>query len=57
MPDYKAMYFQLFNKVTDAIALLQKAQMDGENAFASFEDSLPIAILHAQEHDEKESSS
>lgn len=30
MPDYKAMYLDLFNKVTDAIDILQKAQQAGE---------------------------
>ncbi len=33
MPDYKAMYFKLFNSVTDAIDILQKAQLEAENAY------------------------
>ena len=34
MPDYKAMYFRLFNRVSDAIAILQAAQQEGEDTFA-----------------------
>jgi len=30
MPDYKTMYLQLFNKITDAINILQKAQQESE---------------------------
>ena len=33
MPDYKVMYFALFNKVTDALAILQQAQREGEEAY------------------------
>ena len=35
MPDYKEMYLQLFNSVTDAIELLQKAQQDAEESYIS----------------------
>mgnify|MGYP000912381502 CR=1 FL=1 len=30
MPNYKTMYFSLFNSVTDAINLLQEAQQNSE---------------------------
>ena len=31
--DYRAMYYRLFNRVSDAIEILQKAQQEGEDAF------------------------
>ena len=33
MPDYQKMYFQLFNAMTDAVQLLEKAQLAGEEAY------------------------
>ena len=33
MQDYKAMYLDLFNKITDAIRILQEAQQEAENAY------------------------
>ncbi len=33
MPNYKKMYFKLFNDVTDAIELLKKAQIDAEEEY------------------------
>lgn len=38
MPDYKTMYLQLFNKVTNAINILQQGQQEGEKAFVDSED-------------------
>ncbi len=38
MPDYKELYFELFNKITDAIELLKKAQKDTEEKFISSEE-------------------
>ena len=35
MADYKSMYLKLFNEVTDAIALLQKAQQNAEQMYIS----------------------
>jgi hypothetical protein len=35
MPDYKSMYFELFNKITDAIEILQKAQQDAEERYVN----------------------
>lgn len=37
MPNYKTMYLQLFNNITTAIEILQKAQQAGEDAY--IEDS------------------
>ena len=33
MPDYKSMYFDLFNSITDAIEILSKAQKKAEEDF------------------------
>ena len=33
MPDYKAMYFNLFNSVTDAIEILTEAQKKAEEMY------------------------
>jgi len=33
VPDYEAMYFRLFNKISDAIRLLQEAQQQTEEAY------------------------
>ncbi len=33
MPDYKAMYYELFNSVTDAIEILMRAQMKTEEMY------------------------
>ena len=35
MEDYKLMYFKLFNAVSDAIHILQKAQQEAEEAYIS----------------------
>lgn len=35
MPDYQKMYLGLFNAVTDAIELLQKAQQQAEETYIS----------------------
>ena len=37
MPDYEKLYFELFNKITDTIELLKKAQKDAEEKFISSE--------------------
>lgn len=51
MPDYRSMYYQLFNRVTDAINILQAAQRDGEEAFIESRDALLI-LLDAEESEE-----
>lgn len=33
MPNYKAMYYALFNSLTDAMEILKKAQQEGERLF------------------------
>lgn len=39
MPDYKAMYFSLFNALTDAIDLLKAAQIKNEDAYLEAEQT------------------
>ena len=43
IPDYKNMYFSLFNAVKSAIDQLQKAQRDGENEYIESED-MPLIL-------------
>ncbi len=35
MSDYEKMYYELFNKITDAIELLKEAQKDAEEKYMS----------------------
>ena len=44
MPDYRSMYYKLFNKVTDAINILQEAQIDSEDAFIESRDATLIIL-------------
>ena len=37
MPDYEKLYFELFNKITDAVELLKQAQKDAEEKYISSE--------------------
>jgi hypothetical protein len=49
MPDYKSMYLQLFNSVTDAIDILQKAQQKGETTYVkNFKENEIIDISKSQ---------
>ena len=57
MPSYKSMYLRLFNRVTDAIALLQQAQIESEDIYVSSKDSPLIEVLNLQEYNEKELTS
>ncbi len=50
MPDYKKMYFALFNAVTTAVDELQSAQRKGEEAYIESDDMpLPISSEAAEE--------
>ncbi|MPN48314.1 hypothetical protein SDC9_195921 [bioreactor metagenome] len=51
MPDYKSMYFKLFNKVTDAICILQKAQADGEDEYIESKDKPILISLETSSND------
>ena len=50
MPDFKSMYFQLFNKVSDAIEILQNAQLEAEETYIdNLEELNKIDIAQLQE--------
>jgi len=38
MPDYKSMYLDLFNSITDAIEKMSEAQKKAEEAYINSED-------------------
>lgn len=40
---YKKMYLNLFNQVTDSIALLQKAQQEAEETYISGDDEITLS--------------
>ncbi len=40
MPDFKGMYYKLFNAQTDAITILQNAQKDTEEMYLSAPDTV-----------------
>jgi len=42
MIDYKSMYFNLFNKITDAIKILQAVQQETEDTYIKSEDELSV---------------
>lgn len=44
MPDYKSMYFSLFNSVTDAIEILKAAQQKGEDTYINNNEE-PIHLI------------
>jgi len=53
MPDYKTMYFQLFNKITDAINILQKAQKESEEKYIQSSPA-PLISLNNTHKQKKE---
>ena len=40
MEDYKKLYYELFNKITDVIETLKKIQQDAEERFISANDDI-----------------
>lgn len=44
MTDYKKMYLELFNGVSEAIDILQKTQQKTENIYIESEDKPPIIL-------------
>ena len=40
MEDYKKLYYELFNKITDIIEELEKIQQDAEERFISANDDI-----------------
>ena len=51
MADYKKMYDSLFNDVTDAISLLQRAQQKTEEIFISGDDGVVLELKRYPEPD------
>ena len=49
MPDYKSMYFRLFNRVSDAISILQAAQQESEDTFAESRNEAEIKLVEPPE--------
>jgi len=49
MPDYKSMYYRLFNRVSDAIGILQAAQRECEDIFIESADDPPILLTEPPE--------
>lgn len=56
MADYKKMYLDLFNSVTDAIHNLQKAQQRAEEAYMQSEET-PLKPLQRNNHHHKDDKS
>ena len=42
MEDYKKLYFELFNKITDTIENLKKIQLEAEETFITSSDDVTI---------------
>ncbi len=51
MPDYKEMYLKLFRSCTQAIHLLEEAQRETEEMFASEKE--PVQLQSVKEKDAK----
>jgi len=49
MTDFEAMYYRLYNRITDAIRILQQAQQEAEQAFIDGETASLIALNIADE--------
>ena len=52
MPDYKSMYYRLFNRVSDAITALQSAQQESEQAMMNSKDDPILFPIDEQNFDE-----
>lgn len=48
MPDYKALYFHLFNSVSDTIERLKQAQQEAEALFLSDDAAHRIIVIKNQ---------
>lgn len=52
MANYQKLYYVLFHAMTDAIAILQKAQQDAEELYISAEES-ELRIIDMLEYQEE----
>ena len=50
MTDFKKIYLHIFNKVTDAIDLLQAAQRECEELY--IQSAAPIITIHGEEKEQ-----
>jgi len=48
MPDYKTMYFKLFSAVSDAIEILNKAQLEMEELYINLPEP-EVAVMKKNE--------
>lgn len=49
MADYKSLYYGMYNKISDAVAILIEAQCDAEDAFADEDDAEPLLLSRSDE--------
>jgi len=52
MIDFKASYYKIFNSVTDAVEILQTAQLDGEESYIESKDA-EIVVLDKDRKEEE----
>ena len=52
MADFKSMYFRLFDKVTDAVNILQSAQQEGEDAYTESDDENIIKLFNNERNED-----
>ena len=52
MADYKSMYYRLFNRVSEAIEILQVAQQEGESTFTEAPDNPIIELTPPPKEDD-----
>ncbi len=57
MPNYKKLYFKLFNQITDMIEMLKQIQIDAEDAYIEDDeidtDKIKKFIVHSNNREEK----
>jgi hypothetical protein len=57
MPNYKKLYFKLFNQITDMIEMLKQIQIDAEDAYIEDDeidtDKIKKFIVHSNNKEEK----
>ena len=44
MVDYKTMYYKLFNAITDAVEILQSAQIETEEMYMDTPETIPVNL-------------
>lgn len=54
MPDYKTMYYKLFNAVTDSIEILKQAQLEAEELYITSSEKDDRKVVELKLVDDKE---